>query len=198
MTKIEFLTALEKRLSGLPEVDIRKSLDFYGEMLDDRIEEGATEGEAVASLGGLEEIVGQILAEIPLVKLVGHKIKPKRRLRGWEITLLILGFPLWLPLLGVAASVLLTCIVVFWSVVVVFYSLVFALAACGVAGILLFPLQAVAGSLAGGLLLLGCGLAAVGGSMFAFFAADAVAKTFFRASKAGFLALKRSILKKEA
>lgn len=60
MNKQEFLTALRNRLRDLPEEDIRRALDYYGEILADRIDEGLTEQEAVAALGTLEEIETQI------------------------------------------------------------------------------------------------------------------------------------------
>ncbi|MBR5538496.1 MAG: hypothetical protein IKU61_01205 [Clostridia bacterium] len=47
MNKQEFLEELRKGLSGLPKEDVRERLNFYGEIIDDRIEEGLTEEEAV-------------------------------------------------------------------------------------------------------------------------------------------------------
>ena len=40
MNKQAFLSALRKGLTGLPKDDIEHSIEFYSEMLDDRIEEG--------------------------------------------------------------------------------------------------------------------------------------------------------------
>ena len=45
MNKQEFLAELRRGLSGLPRDDIEERLSFYGEMLDDRIEEGLSEEE---------------------------------------------------------------------------------------------------------------------------------------------------------
>lgn len=87
MNKQEFLSGLRKGLSGLPQDDIEERLTFYSEMLDDRVEEGLSEEEAVSALGSVEEIVGQAVADIPLAKVVKERIKPKRRLRAWEIVL---------------------------------------------------------------------------------------------------------------
>ena len=98
MTKNEFMNALRSReeLFGLPEEDIARSLSFYEELINDRMEEGMSEEEAVADVGNPKEIAAQILSEIPLSKLVKKKMKPSRRLRAWEIVLLALGSPLWL------------------------------------------------------------------------------------------------------
>ena len=98
MNKYEFLGRLRERLVGLPPKDIEKSLDYYAEIIADRVEDGMSEEEAVAALGTLDEIVAQILEDTPLPKLVKEKVRPKRALRTWEILLIVLGFPLWLPL----------------------------------------------------------------------------------------------------
>ena len=116
MCKQEFLAQLRQGLSGLPQEDIEERLTFYSEMLDDRIEEGLSEEDAVAQIGTVEKIVSQIMSEIPLTKLVKEKVKPKRALRAWEIVLLILGSPIWLSLLIAAAAVVLSVYAAIWSV----------------------------------------------------------------------------------
>ena len=40
MNKQEFLLALRGALAGLSEADIRASLDYYTEIIDDQMEEG--------------------------------------------------------------------------------------------------------------------------------------------------------------
>ena len=122
MNKQEFLTELRKGLSGLPQNDIEERLAFYGEMLDDRIEEGLSEDAAVAEIGDANEIVRQTVADIPLAKLAKERIKPKRRLRAWEIILLALGSPVWLSILIAAAAVIFSLYVSVWAVIAVMRS----------------------------------------------------------------------------
>ena len=43
MTRNAFFAALAARLSGVPGVDSEKILEYYGEMLDDLLEEGTPE-----------------------------------------------------------------------------------------------------------------------------------------------------------
>ena len=45
MNKSEFLWELRKKLSGLPDEDILRSLDYYGEIIDDCVENGLDEGD---------------------------------------------------------------------------------------------------------------------------------------------------------
>ena len=78
MTKQEFLKGLEKSLAGLPGEDIQKSLDFYGELIDDRVEDGLSEEDAVSQTGDIKEIAEQILIEIPIKK---RPVSPQRTAR---------------------------------------------------------------------------------------------------------------------
>ncbi|MBO5248949.1 MAG: DUF1700 domain-containing protein [Clostridia bacterium] len=63
MTKSEFLSALRSRLSALSSDDRERSVDFYSEMIADRMEDGMTETEAVANMGDLSRITSQILSQ---------------------------------------------------------------------------------------------------------------------------------------
>ena len=76
MNKDSFLIKLASALAGLPEEDIEKSLEFYSEMIDDRIEDGLSEAEAVAAVGTIEEIRAQIVKDTPLAKIVKERVKP--------------------------------------------------------------------------------------------------------------------------
>ena len=118
MTKREFLDKLGKKLAGLPQSDAEERLNFYGEMIDDRMEEGASEEEAVAGVGAVSDIVTQTLSDIPIAKIVKERIKPKRTIKAWETALIILGFPLWLSLTAAAVSVLLSVYAVLWSLII--------------------------------------------------------------------------------
>ena len=135
MRKQEFLSQLQKGLIGLPQEDIEEQLVFYSEMIEDRIEEGLPEEEAVAAIGPVEEVVSQIVAETPFSKLVKERIKPKRALRAWEIVLLVLGSPLWLSLLIGAFAVLLGVYVSVWSVIVSLWAITASFAVGSLGGI---------------------------------------------------------------
>ena len=82
MKKQEFLAVLRDRLRGLPQEDIQRSVDYYSEMIDDRMEDGLREESAVAALGSMDEIVSQILMETSLPKLVKAKVKRSTCIHG--------------------------------------------------------------------------------------------------------------------
>lgn len=116
MNRTEFLEKLEKKLSAVPQEERKKSIDFYGEIIDERIEEGQSEEDAVASLGDISEIAGEIAYSVPLPALIRERVKPDHKPSGWEIALLILGFPLWFPLLIAAGCIILAVYCVIWSI----------------------------------------------------------------------------------
>lgn len=174
MNKQAFLAALDKNLSGLPKEDREKSLSFYEEMINDRMEDGASEEEAVAAIGTVEEITAQVLADIPLTKLVKAKVRPSRALKVWEIVLLILGAPVWLPLLLIAVVMVLMVYVVMWAGIVTLYAGDLSLAVGGVActiGAFLY-----AGHVPTLLVVLGMGLVCMGLGIFCFFGLNQLTK----------------------
>lgn len=121
MKKDEFLEELRKNLRGLPKDDVEDRVNFYSEMIDDKISDGSTEEEAVASID-MYDVVKDVAEKTPLVSLVKEKVKPKRKIRPWEIVLLILGFPLWFPLMLTLMILLLVAILVVWILVIASYA----------------------------------------------------------------------------
>lgn len=124
MRKQEFLDKLKASLWAMPEADKQRSLDYYTEMIDDRMEDGLSEEEAVAAVGDLDEIVRQILTESPRppATIKKEQKQQKRGLETWMIVLLVLGSPLWIPLVASAVSVVFSIYVSLWSVVIVLYA----------------------------------------------------------------------------
>lgn len=128
MNKFEFLTQLRAKLWSIPEEDAERSVDYYSEMIDDRMEEGLSEEEAVAAIGDLDEIVKNILADAPVIQTEVKTVKPQRKQAWWEILLLVLGSPVWMALLIAATAVIFAVFVSLWAVVISLYATAFALA----------------------------------------------------------------------
>lgn len=162
MNKEQFLAVIREKLAGLPPADVERSLDFYGEMIDDRVEDGLTEEQAVEAMGTVDEIVAQILMDTPLPKLVKAKVKKNCAPQVWMIVLLVLGSPVWVPLLLAALIIFLAVYVVIWALAVVLYAVDLSFAAGGVSGIVGSVLWACMGNPVQALLLLGAGLVCVG------------------------------------
>lgn len=115
---------------------MEERLMFYSELLDDQMEEGLSEEEAVAAAGPVEEIVRQTISDTPLTKIVKERIRPKRRLHAGELVLLVLGAPIWLPLGFAAVAVFFALYVVLWSALVSLWAGFVSLGAGAVGGVL--------------------------------------------------------------
>lgn len=176
MTKVQFLMALQRKLHGLPQEDIEKTLEYYNEMIDDRMEDGLTEQEAVAAIGDIDEIAQQILGEMPFPKRVAAKLRPKRKLEGWEIALLIIGAPIWLSLFIGLASGLFSTYMGVWAIIISLYATGVALVASAVGGVLAAIIFCFTGQFVPALFVLGCGLACGGLSFFIFMGGKYTAK----------------------
>ena len=190
MNKAEFLAALRERLSGLPEEDFNRSVDYYTEMIDDRVEDGMSEEEAVACLGSMDEIITQILSEVSLPKLVKEKVKPKRALAVWEIILIIISAPIWFPIVLSVVTTILSAYLSIWMMVLSLYLLDLSIAISGIVFIGLAIAELFKGAFAVFGALLGFGLVALGVSILLFFAFNLITKGIIYISKKVLLGIK--------
>jgi len=197
VTKQEFITELRKKLCGLPEKDIDERIAFYIEMIDDRIEEGSTEADAVADIGSVDEIAAQIIADIPFAKIAKERIRPKKRLRAWEIVLLALGSPIWLSLAIAASAVILSLYVVIWSLAVSLWAIFASFVACAAGGASAGIVFIVVGSVFNGIAMIGAGIACAGLSIFMFFGSYFATKGIIILTKKIALGIKKCFVKKE-
>ena len=197
MNKTEFLEELRRGLTGLPQDDIDERVSFYGEAIDDRIEEGLSEEEAVAQIGEVGEVVSQIVAETPLAKLVKEKVRPKRKLRAWEIVLIVLGFPVWFSLLAAAFAAVIALYIVMWALVISLWAVDLALAVCAIAGIAAAVMNLSGGEWAKGLMLIGIALLSAGLSLFLFFGCVASVKGMIKLTGKTVLGIKTMFVGKE-
>ncbi|MBO4327764.1 MAG: DUF1700 domain-containing protein [Clostridia bacterium] len=183
MNKKEYIEKLEKALSGLPRSDVEERLAFYEEMIDDRIEEGMSEEEAVAGAGDIDSIVSQTIADVPLTRIIKENTSGDRRLKWWEIALLILGFPLWFPLLIAAGAVLLSIYIVIWALIISLWAIEVSLWACALGGLVIAVIYFASGKTFAGIALLGAALLCAGLSIFMFFACIGASKGILRLTK---------------
>lgn len=197
MSKQEFLAQLRKGLSGLPQNDIEERLTFYSEMIEDQMEDGVSEEEAVSAIGSAQEIVAQVVAETPLMKIAKERIKPKRRLRAGEIVLLALGSPIWLSL-GIAAfAVILSLYISLWSVISSLWSVFASLAACSIGGVLACVVFTVGGNGASGVAMLAAGIVCAGLAIFMFYGCKAATDGALMLTKKVAIWIKNCFIKKE-
>ncbi|MBQ2764193.1 MAG: DUF1700 domain-containing protein [Firmicutes bacterium] len=198
MNKQQFLEQLRDCLSGLPQNEMEERLTFYSEMIDDRMEEGLSEEDAVREIGSVDKVFSNIIDEIPLTELVKEKIKPKRTLRAWEIVLLLLGAPLWFPLLIAGAAILLSIYAVIWAVVITLWAVDVAIGATSLGAVVIGVVILVQGSVLPGIAMFGSALFCAGLTIFGCFGCIAATKGIAILTKKIALGIKAMIVKKES
>lgn len=165
MNKMDFLSALEHRLVGLPREDLAERMAFYSEAIDDRLEDGLSEEEAVAQLGSADAIAAQIVGEGPQTQ----PPRKERRRGALEIVLLILGAPLWISLLAAVFSIVAAVYASVWSVMISLWAVEVSVTVGAVAGVVGAGLFCFTGSFPAGLALLAAGLFCAGLAIFGYF-----------------------------
>lgn len=97
MLKKTFMKKLRRSLAQLPADEQKKTLDYYSELIDDRIENGATEEAATAAMGDIDLIAKEILCD---ASERGVRLKKRRMPSAVKVILMILAVILVLGILG--------------------------------------------------------------------------------------------------
>ena len=181
MNKQEYLAQLRAALACLPEGEIEESVGFYAEMIDDRVADGMTEEEAVAQLDDPKAAARAIIADLPAVPRTVVLTKQRNRALYW--TLVILGFPLWFPLLLAAGMLVLAGLLTIWCLILGLWLLAAGLLAGGPLGIGVCLWALAVGQPAYGVFELGSGLLCFGLGLFCLHGAVAASKTLMQVSR---------------
>ena len=155
MKKAEFMASLSCELKGLSKEEKNKILDYYDEIIDDRIEGGEDEETAVSSVGTTEEIVSKFLGENP-----PHRTKITK-----SNVAITVGAPLWAPLLIALLVIVFSFYIVVWSVVGSVAITVAALVIAAPVGAILAVISIFMGNTAAGFWSMGSCLAVFGIAM---------------------------------
>lgn len=103
MNRVNFIKALAAELSEkVRPSEIHQLINYYDEMIEDLMEEGYTEEEAVARLGSPKELIQAVTETEEVV------VEIPRRFHPFLLLILVLGFPLWGSLLLSAALLILS------------------------------------------------------------------------------------------
>ena len=135
MNKQEFIYALKGKLKKLPKKEVAERLNFYSEMIDDRMEEGLSEEDAVAAIGSADEVVKSIFGEN--LHDENDATQKSRNTSAAKTVLLIAGSPVWLSLLISALAVVFSVWASMWAVVISLWAAFFSFAVSAPVGILL-------------------------------------------------------------
>ena len=169
MDKLDFLLVLQEKLLHLPKDDVEERLNFYNEMIEDQIEEGLSEEEAVSSIDSVDEIAEQIKTEIDSAYLDTKLTKVKRKRKPVETILLIIGSPIWLSLLIATFAVVLSLYISLWAVVISLWSIFASLIGCAFGTVVCSIGFCIDGNIPSGLVLIAASLICAGLCIFLFF-----------------------------
>lgn len=192
MRKDEFLEELRAKLKGLPKNEISDQVSFYDEMISDMVADGDSEEEAIAKIGTTDNVLSDIADKTPMVKLVKEKISPKRKLGRLAVALIILGFPIWFPLILTGLILVLVAYILLWVGVIVTYSVELALGAYGLGGIIAFMFSIADGAMNNSYLAFG--FLGIGGAILFAFVCIATTKGTLKLAKAILLGIKKHLL----
>ena len=196
MNTESYLEQIALLIQHLPPEDLDRSLAFYAESIADRMEEGMSEEEAVASMDPPEVAARAILMETPLPKLVKARVRQKR-MGALEIVLLVLGFPLWFPLLLTALVLELSLYIVVWALLISLWAVELSVAVSVLGALGMAVAYFLRGRVLAGIAMLGAGLVCAGIAVFLFYGCVAASKGLLSLTKKAALAIKTKFLRKE-
>lgn len=142
MTKLQFLCQLEKQLKKLSNVEKEQTISYYSEMIDDMIESGLSEEQAVSKLDNPKDIAKQYLNQEETV--INDKKESKNTvgkifaLIGIIFSLIIVG-SIFIGFIGFGLTATLVALMnMFENIAKLFAFTGFALASYGFAGLMYF------------------------------------------------------------
>ena len=195
MNKREFLKLLREKLNGLPEQEIDERIQFYDEMIADRMEEGLAEEIAVEKIGSAEELAWQIISEHSSMNAIATKLKEK--VQEQKAALFVVGSPIRSTLLIMALVVAFSLYVSVWAVVISLWAIGASFVGCAIGGVFLCGLYAYLGNIPLSVFALGATFALTGLSIFWYKLCKAFSKTFIAFSKKAVDMMKTQIKKEK-
>ena len=136
----------------MPASEVADALEYYAEAIDDRIEQGLSERQALEEIGGPAQACDAVAETVPVAKRAVAAATATRERKALIGVLLLVSAVFWVPLafglLGAAAGVYATI----WAAVLVVWTGVGSLLACGLGAVPLACYSASCGALAEGLL----------------------------------------------
>lgn len=169
MTKNEFLNRLKACLSKIPNDEQQKAIEYYSEIINDKIDEGKTEEQAVSEIGSPESVAQSVLEGYPDNETHNNARRKKRSVGA------IIGFSILIPF------------VILMFAVLVAVALAFVVGSAGLiiggAGYFISSFFIFFQSFSAGLFQLGFGFFAVAMGVFAMYGSVAFVKLVVRIVK---------------
>ena len=202
MNKAEFINKLRNELKGYPHDAVEDSIQYYSEMIDDRMEDGMSEEEAVSKIGDPIAIAKQIKYNMPLKNVIKEKVAAKKvenknkDINIGLIIVLILGAPLWIPLAITILSLVGTFFILLWVFDFVMYVLALVSAVSIIAAIIGAGITLFTTGVGTSLVFVGSGIGAVGLTLLLVVGGIAFAKAIVALTASFARGIKRTIVGK--
>lgn len=172
MTQNEFLSELKAHLSKIPKNEREKIVEYYAEIINDKIDEGKTEEQAVSELGSPEQVAQSVLEDYS-----DNDSKNKENKKSHSVGAII-GFSVLIPFVILMIAVL--------GVVSLSFIISSAALLIGGAAFLISSFWIFLQNFSAGLFQLGAGFFAAAIGVFAMYGSIAFGKLYFRIVKATF------------
>lgn len=140
MNKKDFLKKIENNLKSFEKSEINEIINYYEEIIADKMENGFTEEEAVDSLGDVDSITNEIKVNIVMKR---SNKKNTNSLKNFIIILGICSTPILIPL-GIAFAVL------FFVLFITLFSLIISFGLSGIGVIISVFVQSISTLVSGG------------------------------------------------
>ena len=128
------------------------------------------------------------------MKLVKEKVKPKKKIKVWEIALIICGFPIWFPLLLTVSILLLVGYLLTWVFTIVAYIVETSFTVASVIKLIAFCAYMFDGKF--DLLSLGASMGCLGAAILFAFACYYITKGNIKLSKNIFIWIKKGFMRR--
>ena len=194
MLKSEFLSQLRAALSDIPDHDVEERIAFYSEMIDDLIDEGMSEEEAVERVGPVDRIVSETLGTIPLFDLVKRKIKARTGIPAWGIALLIIFSPILFTLAVSVLAIAVSLFATMWCTVLTLWAVLLSFSVGAIAGSLGGLALILFGSWHVGLAAFGAGVTLAGLTIFMFYVCKMATKGVAALTKMSVIGIKKMFI----
>jgi len=162
MLKPEFINTLSSHLHYLPPLERDRAIEYYCELISDKVENGMAEEDVIAEFGNISQLANTILEE--------NNFSPPKKKSKWEeykvliIILLVLGSPVLFGLAMGALGILIGLIATVFSLGIALISMCFAFGVSGIVALItsfmLLPTNPSAG-----IFQMGTGLILIGSSV---------------------------------
>lgn len=158
MNKREFTSALRDRLrkERVSREEIEDALTYYSEAIDDRMEDGMSEEDAVAALGEIEQAVASVCADRPVVRKAISRVCVSRTAIAVAIVLLVLGAIAWIPLVLALGVLAVAVYLAIWALIASLWLADASLVLMGIVGVPFLVHATTSGAALSGVLQMGC------------------------------------------